>query len=69
MIDFKPAGALMVALTVTVAPATPDNVPDEVTVGTGNTSSSLVQEEKTKETTVKTASNLNNLLFNCFILN
>jgi hypothetical protein len=57
----------MVALTVTVAPAIPDNAPLDVTVGSGKTSSSFWQEENARETTERTAINLNNLFVKSFI--
>ena len=44
VIDFNPPGALIVAEIVTLLPGVPDNAEPAETVGTGNTSSSLQEE-------------------------
>ena len=68
MIDLIPAGALIVAFTVTVAPGVPANVPDVETVGNGKTSSSLEHPANVTTTRANMAKTLNMFVCKRFIL-
>jgi hypothetical protein len=67
VMDFKPAGALIVAFTVTVDPGVPAKVPDVETVGIGNTSSYFWQLANATTTIANIASTLNMFVCKRFI--